>query len=182
MGDLKEHAINVFVVDRNGKPIPDALVQILDNEEPVAEATTKGYSNAPVRFQVSAQYESVKLRAKVARYVMVATVDVNEGNYTFKFEKIALPKSNAGSSSMKAAWIFGSILLLFLISLVFWNPSTLPPTSQKVIRLLSSVFGGLISGFFAGNLNLAGRIPKLNNITIGAVGGFAVFVLIFLTW
>jgi len=182
MGNLKEHPINVFVLDRNGTPIAKAIVQMLEKDEPIAQATTKGYFNAPVTFQISPDYESVKLRAKVNRAVKEATVDVNERNYTFQFEDIVLPKTNVGGTSMKAAWVFGTILLFFLISLVFWNPTNLAPTSQKVVRLLASVFGGLVSGFFVGSLNLAGKIPRLNNVTIGAVGGFAVFVLIYLVW
>jgi len=183
MGNLKEHAMNVFVFDRNGTPIANAVVQMLVNDEPIAEVTTKRSLDAPVSFQYpEKKYESIKLRAKVGEHVKNATVDASERNFSFKFEEIELPRQNSGGTSMKAAWVFGTVLLLFLISLVFWNPSNLAPTSQKVVRLLASAFGGLVSGFFVGSLNLAGRVPKFNNLTIGAVGGFAVFVLVYLVW
>lgn len=77
------------------------------------------------------------------------------------------------------AWIFGAILLVFLMAIVVWPP---PPQGQMVIRLLGSVFGGLISGFFLGTLKITGRAPLLSKIQISAIGGFAVFCLVFFSW
>ena len=56
-----------------------------------------------------------------------------------------------------AAWIYGGVLLLFLISLVLWNPHDLQRTPQQVVRFLASICGGLPSGFFTGSLRLGVR-------------------------
>lgn len=87
-----------------------------------------------------------------------------------------------GGHSMKATSVFGFILLLFLIGLVIWNPQDLASTQQRVVRILASVFVGIISAFFAGSLKLGGKIPGLNDMTIAGVGGFAAFALVFLLW
>jgi hypothetical protein len=78
-----------------------------------------------------------------------------------------------------ASWVFGSVLVLFLIAFVFWNPATLPGPQQMVVRLLGSVFAGLISAFFVGTMHLQATVRK---IQIAAVGGFAAFCLVFLLW
>jgi len=83
---------------------------------------------------------------------------------------------------MKGAWVFGSILLIFFIVLVFWNPSNLGSTQQQVVKFLVAAFVGLIAGFFTGNLNLGGKVPALSDVTIGAAGGFAGFVLVLFLW
>jgi predicted lipid-binding transport protein (Tim44 family) len=74
-----------------------------------------------------------------------------------------------------ASWVFGSVLVPFLIAFVFWNPATLPGPQQMVVRLLGSVFAGLISAFFVGTMHLQATVRK---IQIAAVGGFAAFCLV----
>src|ERR1039457_1034112 len=88
----------------------------------------------------------------------------------------AFGTSAAGSGLRRFAKV---PLVLFLIAFVFWNPATLPGPQQVVVRLLGSVFAGLISAFFVGTMHLQATVRK---IQIAAVGGFAAFCLVFLLW
>jgi hypothetical protein len=81
------------------------------------------------------------------------------------------------------AWVFGGILVLFFMSIVWFKPQVhFDPTQEKLLRILASVLVGVISGFFAGALRLEGKVPMLKDMQIGAIGGFAGFALTFFLW
>ena len=73
-----------------------------------------------------------------------------------------------------AAWIFGSILLLFLI-LAFFLVPCLSSDQRGILRFLMALAGGLFAFFFVGGVVLEG---KLRDLAISAAGGAAIFVLI----
>lgn len=78
------------------------------------------------------------------------------------------------SSSTAASWIFGSILLLFLILIVFLLPN--PTSFQKdTIRFLMALTGALFSIFFVGGVLLKG---SLGGLAVSATGGFVLFILL----
>lgn len=178
------NAVNIFVLDRNGVSIPGAVVQVLDNGAVIGEATTKPNTDAPVTLYLPAAFETVMLRATVeGQRPQEAVIDVRDRNHTFHFPDIVInPPHEGGTPSMTAAWVFGSILLVFFIALVFWNPANLGQTQQQVVKYLVATFVGLFAGFFSGSLKLGGKLPFLNDITIAAAGAFAAFVLVLLLW
>jgi hypothetical protein len=81
------------------------------------------------------------------------------------------------------AWIFGGLLILFFMCVIWFKPQEqFSAEQQKLLRILASVFVGVISGFFTGSLGLEGKIPNLKDVQIGAIGGFAGFALTFFLW
>jgi hypothetical protein len=82
-----------------------------------------------------------------------------------------------------AAWVFGGVLVLFFMCVIWFKPiAQFNPQQDKLLRVLSAVFVGVISAFFSGNLKLEGKVPVLRDIQIGAIGGFAGFALTILLW
>lgn len=73
-----------------------------------------------------------------------------------------------------AAWVFGSILLIFLISVFFFTPC-LSPDQRGILRFLMALAGGLFAFFLVGGVVLEGKVKDL---AISAAGGAAIFVLI----
>jgi hypothetical protein len=81
------------------------------------------------------------------------------------------------------AWIFGGLLVLFFMGVIWFKPQVvIGNQQQKLLRILASVLVGVISGFFTGNLRLEGKVPALKDVQIGAIGGFAGFALTFFLW
>jgi hypothetical protein len=81
-----------------------------------------------------------------------------------------------------AVWAFGAASLAFLMALVFYGPSNLPPDYKPIVRFVAALAGGLLSYFFVGKLHLGGRIPGINDVHIAAFGGFAVFIFVMIFW
>jgi hypothetical protein len=81
-----------------------------------------------------------------------------------------------------AAWVLGTATTAFLMLLIFFGPSDLPPDYKPIVRFIAALAGGLLSYFFVGNLHLGGKLPGLDDVRIAAVGGFAVFAFIMLFW
>lgn len=81
---------------------------------------------------------------------------------------------------MLAAWIFGSLTLVFLMVIYLRGGNTHDP----VIRLIASILAGLMGFFITGSMKLVseGKIASWGKISIQAGGGAAFFALVFLTW
>jgi hypothetical protein len=117
----------------------------------------------------------------------------NEDIYSAQPAQVAPPNQQEPSSGTShnvspaavvnwPAWIFGGVLVLFFMGLIWFKPQQLNQQQDKLLRILSSVFVGVMCGFFTGNLKLEGKVPVLNDLQIGALGGFAGFALVFLSW
>jgi hypothetical protein len=73
-----------------------------------------------------------------------------------------------------AAWIFGSLLLVFLMAVALLIPD---PThgQMSLFRFFMALLAAFFSYFFVGHIALRGRILGQS---VGAGGGFALFVLV----
>jgi hypothetical protein len=84
--------------------------------------------------------------------------------------------------------LLGTLTLAFLMVLIFFGPKDLPSDYKPLVRAIAALASGLLAGLFTGRLRLEGRLPAIangiagDNFTIGAVGGFAVFVFVWLFW
>jgi hypothetical protein len=79
------------------------------------------------------------------------------------------------STASKAAWIFGSGLILFLIG-VFISGPCLTGLRRTLLLFFMSLTAGLFAFFFLGGIVLK---SNLKGVIISASGGVALFVLIF---
>src|SRR5260370_778453 len=79
--------------------------------------------------------------------------------------------------SKKAAWLFGSVLLLVLCAIFVWmgRDEDLSSSRCVILRLFISLTGGLFATFFAGKVAAKGSVMGM---PIAAAGGAAIFVLL----
>jgi hypothetical protein len=81
------------------------------------------------------------------------------------------------------AWVFGSILLVFLAAVFVYGPNELPAHKHLMLGVFCALLSGLMSSFILGTLVISGKIPEqLLGLDVKAGGGLAVFVLVFLIW
>lgn len=79
---------------------------------------------------------------------------------------------NYQATSPIASWIFGGLILAFLMIIVF---APVEPSKFPIIRFLMALSAGFFAVFFVGGVLLRGT---LNGFFISATGGFVLFVLI----
>ena len=84
------------------------------------------------------------------------------------------PTILSASTSIIASWIFGSLLLLVLIGVLFFRPN-LSPDQRAILRLLMALDVGFFAIFFVGGVLLNGTLMGL---VLSATGGFVLFILI----
>jgi hypothetical protein len=88
-----------------------------------------------------------------------------------------------------AAWVFGSLLLLFLMFFVLYpivknKPLTLDDTTGKILGFFCAAVAGLFGVFFTGTIvaNLGGKGGSIGNIGAQATGGMALFLVVLFWW
>ncbi len=79
------------------------------------------------------------------------------------------------------SWIFGSVLLAFMLAVFWLAPDTLPPFKQQVLAYLSALLAGLFGFFLTGDIVLRMN-HKESSTTLKAAGGIALFVLVLGWW
>ena len=90
---------------------------------------------------------------------------------------------SASKHTIIAAWVFGSIILLFYMAVFAFMPASLPDYKHKMLAIVSALLCGLFMFFLVGSLkvtiNLSNQWTKLG---IQSGGGAAAFVLILWWW
>src|SRR5436853_5599043 len=79
---------------------------------------------------------------------------------------------NYQATSPIASWVFGGLILVFLMVIVF---ARIEPDKFPIIRFLMALSAAFFSLFFVGGVLLRGT---LNGLFLSATGGFVLFVLI----
>jgi hypothetical protein len=75
-------------------------------------------------------------------------------------------------SASLASWIFGGLILLFLMLVVFVD---IHPSKFPIVRFLMALSAAFFALFFVGGVLLQGT---LNGLYISATGGFVLFILV----
>ncbi|WP_020558901.1 hypothetical protein [Thiofilum flexile] len=79
------------------------------------------------------------------------------------------------------SWIFGFILLAFVIAVFWFAPDALPPFKQQILAFSSALVAGLFGFFLTGDIALLMR-HKGSSTTLKAAGGIALFVVVLGWW
>jgi hypothetical protein len=206
MSEFSEKSLNVFVVDRRDVPIPGAQVSASYEATRIGGGTTRGLGWAPVILHFGSGYDHLDLEANYGRYSQIKSVSADARNCRFKFDEVTMPRTDIAiivvgtflfaaicyglwfglehfAGNQGASWVFGGILLLFIMAVLWFKPNELfGGPQQQLVRILGSIAVALLAGFFTGSLQLGGRVPFANDIQIAAVGGFAAFVFTFMAW
>jgi len=174
-----DRVIRVHVLDKHGRPIPDATVSLFVNGAYVGKATS-GSDNAGTvyTFQINNTEEDVSLRAEYDGEDPQDVILAPEANdWVFSFKNVEVPVSG-----IKPFWqehlpgLFGVMFLVISILLaVFFSDPT--KFQQRVfIGTLAVAIAGIgseIPGFLNVKLSLGTRL------TITAAGALAIFVLVY---
>jgi len=82
------------------------------------------------------------------------------------------------------SWIFGSVLLVFVLGVFIFAPNELPEFKQRLLAFTCALLAGLFGIFLSGDLSLRlkAQQTKTGAILIRATGGSALFVLVLLWW
>src|SRR5262245_57319445 len=146
--------LNVFVVDRNGTPIPGAEVVASDGGVQIGSGTTTGSRNRPVGLQLDEAYQSIEVSVKYGKLKKgPISVDLATRNFEVMFEEVSLPRQNTGPAIWEkiAAFAFGVVFVLVLLGVAFAAPN---PTDFQlfvfriVLALAAAGVAAVIPGFF----------------------------------
>ena len=90
----------------------------------------------------------------------------------------------AAQSRWHASWIFGALLLVFLVYAYRFSPDTLPEYKQQLLAFACALIAGLFGFFLTGDLGLEihSAPSRIGTISIKATAGFAAFVLVLGWW
>ncbi|AHF05480.1 hypothetical protein MARPU_08505 [Marichromatium purpuratum 984] len=84
----------------------------------------------------------------------------------------------------RGVWIFGSLLLLFLVAVFTFAPASLPEYKQRILALCAALLAGLLGWFLSGEigLRLDALASRFGDLAVRASGGLALFVLVLGWW
>lgn len=89
-------------------------------------------------------------------------------------------------NSLTINLVYGSILLVFFLSLILFGPEELPEYKHNLVAVTSSLLVGVFGFFLTGEIGLKINTNLLENkfgkIAIQASGGIALFVLTMIWW
>ncbi|MGH8555950.1 MAG: hypothetical protein ACRESZ_00540 [Methylococcales bacterium] len=118
------------------------------------------------------------LAAKIRELTFVFTFERNSTHIMADHPIVAPSRHN-----VIAAWVFGSILLLFYIGVFVFAPAELPDFKHKQLAIFSALLCALFTFFFVGTLKVNLQIKnKWTKLGIQSGGGAAAFVLILWWW
>jgi hypothetical protein len=80
---------------------------------------------------------------------------------------------------MLPSWIFGGLLLCFILGVFIWAPNSLPPFKLQLLAFICALLAGLFTFFFTGVIGLT---VGIGNWKVQATGGIGVFVLVLRWW
>jgi hypothetical protein len=83
-----------------------------------------------------------------------------------------------------ANWVFGLLLLAFVLWVFVFAPETLPEYKQRLLGVILAVMAGLLTFFLTGDigLELQSIQSRFGKLLVKATGGIAVFVLVLVWW
>jgi len=94
------------------------------------------------------------------------------------------PSRQRARDQRLASWIFGSLLLAFVIGETLFGPDSLPPFKQRLVGFISAVVAGALAYLFTGELGiqLGWLSARFGQVAVKGAGGLAAFVLVLVWW
>jgi hypothetical protein len=171
--------LNVFVVDRNGIPVPGAKVIASDGDELIGSGTTTSTRNRPVGLQLDEAYECIDITVEYKKWRKgPVCVDLTNRNYEVVFEEVSLPQSSTGPSTWEKilVFIFGLtfVIVLLLVALAVPNPTDF---QLFVFRIVLALAAAGVAALIPGFLNIESKTALY---AVRAGGALGVFLLIYL--
>jgi hypothetical protein len=94
-----------------------------------------------------------------------------------------LPRPQPSKHNVYAAWLFGTLLLLFYMGVFTFAHDEIPEFKHKQLAILSALLCALFTFFFIGSLQISFQYKtKCSKLALQSGGGAAAFVLILWWW
>jgi hypothetical protein len=94
-----------------------------------------------------------------------------------------LPTPQPSKHNVYAAWLFGTLLLLFYMGVFTFAHDEMPEFKHKQLAILSALLCALSTFFFVGSLQISFQYKtKWSKLALQSGGGAAAFVLILWWW
>jgi tetratricopeptide (TPR) repeat protein len=89
-----------------------------------------------------------------------------------------------GGNRSAASWVFGLLLLAFLVWVFVFAPDMLPEYKQRMLGIFLASLAGLFAFFLTGDIGLEIQSlqSRFGNLGVKATGGIGVFVLVLVWW
>jgi hypothetical protein len=89
-----------------------------------------------------------------------------------------------GRNRSAASWVFGLLLLAFLVWVFVFAPDTLPEYKQRMLGVFLASLAGLFAFFLTGDigLDIQSIRSRFGKLGMKATGGIGVFVLVLVWW
>ena len=83
-----------------------------------------------------------------------------------------------------ASWIFGGLLVVFILWAYAFGPEELPPAKHNLLGFTCAIVAGLFGFFFTGSmkLTLERNLSQWGKLGVQSGGGAALFVFVLLWW
>ena len=89
-----------------------------------------------------------------------------------------------GRNHSAASWVFGLLLLAFLVWVFVFAPDALPEYKQRMLGVFLASLAGLFAFFLTGDigLDIQSMPSRFGKLGVKATGGIGVFVLVLVWW
>src|SRR5262245_1935626 len=83
-----------------------------------------------------------------------------------------------------ASWVFGLLLLAFLVWVFAFAPEALPEYKQRMLGVFLASLAGLFAFFLTGDvgLDIQSKQLRFGKLAVQATGGAAAFILVLVWW
>ena len=178
---LTDRVLNIFVLDRNKRPIPGATVTLFINGEEGPSAITRGTEAAPITLQAPQELQSVTLKAQYTLEGRLLTseprtVSLEQRNFEIIFPEVVMP-THIPSWFPIAGYAAGATTLLFFMYVALFQQG--PPTFAHVIVMAIGI--GLAATFLGGDAAAKGYLPipflNSNPLAVSVGGGIGAFLI-----
>jgi hypothetical protein len=186
--------LDIYVEDRNQRPIPGAKVTFYVNGQVKGGAETSGEPNRPVKLQATQNYQVVEVRVEYLTH-RIDPVKVNPlqtRQFTFHLDDVELPAPEPGPPQVPdwfpiAGVVFAAVTMLFFMGLVVALLRGVPLPNDAGTKFTLTALLAICAGFtftFLGAKAVAkGVLPipflKDKPIAFSAAGGVAVFIIVY---
>src|SRR6185503_13850190 len=171
MSELKEHHLNIHVVDVNGRKIPGATVAYYHIGEDAAfgGCTTNMFQFMPSSIQTPPEVKAVVIEVTYQSHKMKDTVDLERRNVTFKFKDVELPGAPM-KTEIILAFTFGVVGIATMLAIALFLPNP-TPFQYTIFRILLALECAGVAAVIPGILSVKiGNFIKASS----AIGSFVI--------
>jgi hypothetical protein len=116
------YSMNIYVLDKNGTPVPGALVVVHVNGKPKVKGKSRAYTNSPLKLRFNTEAASVRLTVEYRGKLMADQEFLaSERDATIELKEVEMPKSDEAPPRPSLIDIMIVMVICSAITIfVFW--------------------------------------------------------------